>query len=171
MSIPFLQKTIQVLLLWLFTLLLYPGLGSSASLAVHDESFTPNITLYITLQTIQLNCWPRLSLLVNGTYPGPAIHLDPEETTWVRVYNDANVNFTMVSRFGRGARGNTDSHSIGMAFRKAPFPFRMVVRKQASGQYHRITSSTMSSALKHTKLERTSIILMLASRLSLLMDH
>ena len=100
MNIPFLQKTIQVLLLCLFTLLLYPSWGSSASLAVHDESFTPDITLHITLQTIQLNCWPRLSLLVNGTYPGPAIHLNPEETTWVRVYNDADVNFTMVSDLG-----------------------------------------------------------------------
>ena len=97
MSIPVLQKTIQVLLLCLFTLLLSPSLGFSASLAVHDESFAPNITLHITLQIIQLNCWPRLSLLVNGTYPGPAIHLNPEETTWVRVYNDADVNFTMVS--------------------------------------------------------------------------
>jgi hypothetical protein len=100
MSIPVLQKTIQVLLLCRFTLLLYPSLGSSASLAVHDESFTPDITLHITLQTIQLNCWHRLSLLVNGTYPGPAIHLNPEETTWVRVYNDADVNFTMVSEMG-----------------------------------------------------------------------
>ena len=78
-------------------LLLYPTLSFSSGLVVHDDTFIPNTTLHITLQTIHLNCRPRLSILVNGTYPGPAIYLNPEETTWIRVYNDVeDVNFTMV---------------------------------------------------------------------------
>ncbi|KIW88330.1 L-ascorbate oxidase [Cladophialophora bantiana CBS 173.52] len=52
--------------------------------------FTPDIVLRVSVDTVQLNCQPRLSTLVNGTYPAPPIYLEPERTTWIRVYNDAN---------------------------------------------------------------------------------
>ncbi|KIW30792.1 L-ascorbate oxidase [Cladophialophora immunda] len=60
-----------------------------------DASFSPDIVLRVSVDTIQLNCQPRLSTLINGTYPAPPIYLEPERTTWIRVYNDADVNTTM----------------------------------------------------------------------------
>lgn len=63
----------------------------------HDSSFIPDIVLRVSAEVIQLNCQPRLSTLINGTYPAPAIYLEPEVTTWIRVYNDADVNTTVVS--------------------------------------------------------------------------
>lgn len=73
---------------------------SAFRLVKHDESFTPDIVLRVSLATIQLDCQPRLSVVVNGTYPGPPIYLEPGVTTWIRVYNDADVNSTMVCRVG-----------------------------------------------------------------------
>ena len=67
-------------------------------LVKHDASFIPDVVLRVSLETIQLNCQPRLSTLINGTYPAPPIYLEPEQTTWIRVFNDADVNTTMVSR-------------------------------------------------------------------------
>lgn len=69
---------------------------TAVRLVKHDESFSPDIVLRVGLATIQQNCQPRLSVVVNGTYPGPAIYLEPDVTTWIRVYNDADVNTTMV---------------------------------------------------------------------------
>jgi len=61
------------------------------------NAFVPDYVLRISVGTIQQDCQPRLSTLVNGTYPGPPIYLEPDVTTWIRVYNDADVNATMVS--------------------------------------------------------------------------
>ncbi|KAL2415496.1 Multicopper oxidase aurL2 [Exophiala dermatitidis] len=61
----------------------------------HDSNFVPDIVLRVDVATIQLNCQPRLSTLINGTYPAPPIYLEPERTTWIRVYNDAYFNTTM----------------------------------------------------------------------------
>lgn len=69
---------------------------SAVRLVKHDESFVPDIVLRLSLATIQQDCQARLSVVVNGTYPGPPIYLEPEVTTWVRVYNDADVNSTIV---------------------------------------------------------------------------
>lgn len=69
---------------------------SATRLIKHDESFTPDIVLRVGLTTILQSCEPRLSVVVNGTYPGPPIYLETDVTTWVRVYNDADVNTTMV---------------------------------------------------------------------------
>lgn len=63
----------------------------------HDSNFVPDIVLRVDVATIQLNCQPRLSTLINGTYPAPPIYLEPERTTWIRVYNDAYFNTTMVA--------------------------------------------------------------------------
>ncbi|KAK5081517.1 hypothetical protein LTR05_007648 [Lithohypha guttulata] len=68
---------------------------SATRLIKHDESFTPDIVLRVGLTTILQSCEPRLSVVVNGTYPGPPIYLETDVTTWVRVYNDADVNTTM----------------------------------------------------------------------------
>ncbi|OAL35377.1 hypothetical protein AYO20_05428 [Fonsecaea nubica] len=59
-------------------------------LVAQDASITPDIVLRVSLATIQLNCQPRLSTVINGTYPAPPIYLEPERTTWIRVYNDAD---------------------------------------------------------------------------------
>ncbi|EXJ87349.1 L-ascorbate oxidase [Capronia epimyces CBS 606.96] len=80
---------------------------SAARPVWHDATFTPDIVLRVSVATIQLNCQPRLSTLVNGTYPGPPIYLEPERTTWIRVYNDAQVNTTM--------------HWHGLSLSTAPF--------------------------------------------------
>lgn len=73
------------------------ALVSSTRLVKHDVHFLPDIVLRVTVDTINLNCQQRLPTLVNGTYPGPPIYLEPEQTTWIRVYNDADVNTTIVS--------------------------------------------------------------------------
>lgn len=77
-------------------LALLTSLVSGFRLVKHDESFTPDIVLRISLDTIQLDCQARSSVLVNGTYPGPPIYLEPDVTTWIRVYNDADDNSTIV---------------------------------------------------------------------------
>lgn len=64
------------------------------------SAFVPDYVLRISVGTIQQDCQPRLSTLVNGTYPGPPIYLEPDVTTWIRVYNDADVNATIVSYIG-----------------------------------------------------------------------
>ena len=69
---------------------------NAAKLVKHDARFVPDTILRVSVGIIQLNCQPRLSTLVNGTYPGPTIYLEPGVTTWIRVFNDANVNTTMV---------------------------------------------------------------------------
>ncbi|KAK5938930.1 hypothetical protein PMZ80_009122 [Knufia obscura] len=68
---------------------------SAVRLVKHDASFVPDIVLRLSLATIQQDCQQRLSVVVNGTYPGPPIYLEPEVTTWIRVYNDADVNSTI----------------------------------------------------------------------------
>jgi len=70
---------------------------NAVRLVKHDATFVPDVTLRISLATIQQDCQPRLSVVVNGTYPGPAVYLQPDVTTWIRVYNDADVNSTIVS--------------------------------------------------------------------------
>ncbi|KAJ9645534.1 hypothetical protein H2204_001114 [Knufia peltigerae] len=67
----------------------------ATKLVKHDVNFIPDIVLRVTVDTINLDCQERVSTLVNGTYPGPPIYLEPEQTTWIRVYNDADVNTTM----------------------------------------------------------------------------
>ena len=58
--------------------------------------FVPDHVLRISVGIIQQDCQPRISTLINGSYPAPPIYLDPDVTTWIRVYNDADVNATIV---------------------------------------------------------------------------
>lgn len=80
-------------------LLLLPFLGGLlAEFYVHDDGFVPDYVLEATLETIQVNCKPRLSVLLNGTYPGPPLYLTEGEATWIRVYNRmTDRNVTVVS--------------------------------------------------------------------------
>lgn len=66
-------------------------------LALSIDAFVPDHVLRISVGSIQQDCKPRLSTLVNGTYPGPPVYLEPDVTTWIRVYNDADANATIVS--------------------------------------------------------------------------
>lgn len=51
----------------------------------------------MTRNKVNMACRYRDSVVVNGTSPGPEIRLKPEQTTWIRVYNDMdNENLTMV---------------------------------------------------------------------------
>jgi hypothetical protein len=69
----------------------------ASSVAVHDASWQPTYALYATAEEITVNCCQRLSVVFNGTLPGPPLYLKEEETTWVRVYNRLeNHNLTMV---------------------------------------------------------------------------
>ncbi|KAJ9605703.1 hypothetical protein H2200_009552 [Cladophialophora chaetospira] len=78
-----------------FVFCLFTSCARAKGLVKHDASFIPDIILRVTIETIDLDCQPRLSTLINGQYPGPPIYLQPEQTTWIRVYNDADVNTTM----------------------------------------------------------------------------
>lgn len=63
--------------------LLKPTSGES-----HNEKFVPGYILRATAQIVSQACITRLSVLLNGTSPGPELRLSPEKTSWIRVYND-----------------------------------------------------------------------------------
>ncbi|KPI37991.1 L-ascorbate oxidase [Cyphellophora attinorum] len=59
-----------------------------AGVQTHDDSFQPDRVLRVSEQVSNQACRGRSSVVVNGTSPGPPVHIKPDETTWVRVYND-----------------------------------------------------------------------------------
>jgi hypothetical protein len=70
---------------------------SLGKLVAHNKNFYPDNILRVTAENVPVACESRLSVLVNGTSPGPAIHLSPREITWIRVYNDLEgFNVTIV---------------------------------------------------------------------------
>jgi L-ascorbate oxidase len=75
-------------------------LAASHRISIHDKTFTPDLVLRITLENVTQDCVATKPVaLVNGTSPGPALYLDEERTTWIRVYNDmSDQNLTMVRR-------------------------------------------------------------------------
>lgn len=80
---------------WLTTWL---ALLASALIVRHDETFSPDHILRITNDNIDIACDQHLSVIVNGSTPGPAIRLAPGTASWIRVYNDIeDQNLTMVS--------------------------------------------------------------------------
>ncbi|KAI1816983.1 L-ascorbate oxidase [Poronia punctata] len=80
----------------------------AASAAVHDSSFQPTYALYATAEEITVDCTKRLSVVFNGTFPGPTLYMKEGEISWVRVYNYLdNLNVTM--------------HWHGLTMRTAPF--------------------------------------------------
>lgn len=69
-----------------------------ATMELHGESFTPDQVLRITVAQIDSGCQSRQDVVINGTSPGPPLHILPGATTWIRVYNDmTDKNLTMVS--------------------------------------------------------------------------
>lgn len=71
--------------------------ASVAKLRVHDETFQPDYVLEAREVDYDINCGMRRSVAINGTIPGPAIHLREGKTTWIRVYNwMEGKNLTMV---------------------------------------------------------------------------
>lgn len=75
---------------------------------VHDASFVPDEVLRITEEVIDIGCESRLTVLVNGTSPGPTLRLKAGKTTWIRVYNDMD-------------HWNTTMHWHGLSMRMSPF--------------------------------------------------
>lgn len=70
--------------------------------ALHDDCFTPDYVLEATEEDVRIDCQTRRSVVINGTFPGPPIHLKENQTTWIRVYNRMpDQNFTMVSQRSR----------------------------------------------------------------------
>ena len=70
-----------------------------ALLARHDSSFTPDHILRVTNDNIDIACDQHLSVVINGTTPGPVLRLAPGTSSWIRVYNDVDdQNLTMVCR-------------------------------------------------------------------------
>lgn len=81
---------------------------AAATTAVHDSTFVPDHVLRVTQTNLSVACEHRLSVVVNGTSPGPTLNIAPGKSTWIRVYNDmAKENLTM--------------HWHGLAQRMAPF--------------------------------------------------
>jgi hypothetical protein len=65
----------------------------------HDEQFIPDAILRVTARNISQSCLPsKMTVLINGTAPGPELRLREARTTWIRVYNDmTDQNLTMVN--------------------------------------------------------------------------
>jgi hypothetical protein len=77
---------------------------------VHDGRFWPDHILRVSVAQVPSACEIREDVVVNGTSPGPALHLLPGARTWVRVYNDmTDRNLTMVRP------SSTVPHRIGTA--------------------------------------------------------
>jgi len=74
----------------------------------HGSNFQPDYILRVSEQVFAVACVTRPSTLVNGTSPGPAIYLREDQPTWIRVYNDLEVE-------------NTTMHWHGLSQTTAPF--------------------------------------------------
>ncbi|RMZ67932.1 L-ascorbate oxidase [Pyrenophora seminiperda CCB06] len=74
----------------------------------HDAGFKPDFYLSVTYENHNVACEQRMSVLVNGTSPGPALRLPAGKTSWVRVCNNMD-------------EFNTTIHWHGLSQRTAPF--------------------------------------------------
>ncbi|KAL5115646.1 hypothetical protein ACEQ8H_006445 [Pleosporales sp. CAS-2024a] len=73
-----------------------------------NSNFVPDFYLSVTYENHPVACQQRMSVLVNGTSPGPVLRLPAGKTSWVRVCNNmSNYNTTM--------------HWHGLTQRTAPF--------------------------------------------------
>jgi hypothetical protein len=62
-----------------------------------DSDFVPDYFLSVTYEEHSVACKKRMSVLVNGTSPGPTLRLPGGKTSWIRVCNNmAEYNTTMV---------------------------------------------------------------------------
>lgn len=75
---------------------LVTGHWNGSSGHIHGSSFVPDYYLSVTYENHTVACQHRMSVLVNGTSPGPALRLSSGNTSWVRVCNHMiNYNTTM----------------------------------------------------------------------------
>ncbi|KAH7324905.1 Cupredoxin [Stachybotrys elegans] len=80
----------------------------SATPIRHGADWEPEYVLVATAGNITINCKSRYSTILNGTSPGPTLHLQEGKTTWVRVWN-------------RIPDDNVTVHWHGLTQRTAPF--------------------------------------------------
>ncbi|GAM83067.1 hypothetical protein ANO11243_010530 [Dothideomycetidae sp. 11243] len=83
-----------------FVLLLFLAsskhLGFARHVRTHDSSFVPDYFLRVSYTQVAVACRDRFSAVVNGSTPGPALRLQENRTTWIRVHNDfQNDNLTI----------------------------------------------------------------------------
>ncbi|KAL6241434.1 hypothetical protein RBB50_011698 [Rhinocladiella similis] len=69
---------------------------------------SPEYVLVATAKNLTINCQTRFSVVINGTTPGPTLHMKENFTTWVRVYN-------------RIPDQNLTVHWHGLSLRTSPF--------------------------------------------------
>jgi len=137
---------------------------------VHDSSFAPDHILRVGVSDIQDACETRRSVVVNGTSPGPTLHILPGGVTWIRVYNDMdNQNLTMVSCSGVVALHRehlklTICESIGMVCRSAWPLSQTELRWLRNGLSRLDTFLTMNSSLAQRTQAHTTITLTSACR-------
>ncbi|EHK22485.1 uncharacterized protein TRIVIDRAFT_29729 [Trichoderma virens Gv29-8] len=82
--------------------------AAASDTRVHDDSFIPDEVLRVTRQYVGIGGIVRYTTLVNGTTPGPELHIPEDKVVWIRVYNDIpDANLTM--------------HWHGLAQAAAPF--------------------------------------------------
>ena len=76
------------------------GCGQKSPTKVtHGEHWRPDEVLHISSKSVSIAGTERVSALINGTHPGPALRFKEGETKWIRVYNDMDhANTTIVRR-------------------------------------------------------------------------
>lgn len=73
------------------------AIANTTGVVTHGDRFHPDFYLTITREIQNVACEQRMSVLVNGTSPGPTLRLPAGKTSWVRVCNHVdNYNTTMV---------------------------------------------------------------------------
>jgi len=71
--------------------------SNTTGVHTHNAGFKPDFYLSITYQNHSVACEHRMSALINGTSPGPALRLPAGKTSWVRVCNNMDeFNTTIV---------------------------------------------------------------------------
>lgn len=80
------------------SLISFAACAVSLQTHTHDDSFVPDAVLTVTQGNIGIGGLERYSTLVNGSVPGPTLHLPEDKVFWIRVYNDMkDENLTIVS--------------------------------------------------------------------------
>lgn len=70
---------------------------NGSGVQTRESDFAPDYFLSVTYEEHYVACKKRVSVLVNGTSPGPTLRLPGGKTSWIRVCNDmAEYNTTMV---------------------------------------------------------------------------
>lgn len=139
--------------------------SNDTNLHNHDSTFTPDFYLSVTYENHAVACQHRMSVLVNGTSPGPTLRLPPGKTSWVRVCNNMDIyNTTMVLQpFRPTFISILTCSSTGMASLSAPH-LSATVHLFPNGPLHRINASTTRSTLNLKMPGRTFTTLTSASR-------